>query len=241
MTQLEAINKTAEALGAALSQKHKKFCDLYLGVCRLNSSAAARKAGYSDHKEGWNILRRADVRAYIAARMAEQDDVMQPSEIAARLTLEARTVVDMDDFITVAPSERTFWVPARDHDETRELAKRKKLHVDDLDLYDLEGHYGADRISRTGDGEILLKVATVAQDVVIDWAAAKAAGAITGMATIKKNKDGSLEYRLKDPAKALEMLGRLHNMFTDKVQVSGSDGGPVQVQITRTIVQGRKE
>lgn len=58
------------------------------------------------------------------------------------------------------------------------------------------------------------------------------------MAVLKKNRDGSIEYRVKDTSKALEMLGRLHNMFTDKVQVSGADGGPVQVQITRRIVGG---
>lgn len=243
-SELPASNsqpKTADELGAALTAKQKKFADAYLGPCKLNASAAARKAGYSDHREGWVLLRTEKVKVYIAARLAEQDDVMQPSEIAARLTLEARTVVDMDEFISVAPTERTFWVPVREHEETRELAKRKKLHVDDLDLYDLEGHFGADRISRTGDGELLLRIATISQDVQIDWAAAKAAGAISGMAKLKKNRDGSIEYQVKDPTKALETLGRLHAMFTEKQQITGTDGGPVQVQITRTIVGGRHD
>jgi len=232
---------TAEELGAALTGKQRKFADLYLGRCRLNASAAAREAGYGDHRTGWDLLRHAGVKAYIAARLEEQDDVMSRSEVAARLTLEARSVVDMDAFVTVAPTERTFWVPAREHEPVRELAKRKGCHVDDLDLYDLCGHFGEDQISRTGDGEILVRVATISQDVEIDWAAAKAAGAISGMAVLKKNRDGSIEYRIKDPTKTLELLGKLHNMFTDKVQISGDGGGPVQVQITRTIVTQGKE
>ncbi|MFT2719726.1 terminase small subunit [Deinococcus sp. A31D244] len=238
MTQTNSTKSTAEELGAALTAKQKRFADAYLGPCRLNASAAAREAKYSDHREGWGLLRHAGVKAYIAARLEEQDDVMSRSEVAARLTLEARSVVDMDAFVQVAPTERTFWVPAREHEPVRELAKKKGCHVDDLDLYDLCGHFGEDQISRTGDGEMLVRVATISQDVEIDWAAAKAAGAISGMAVLKKNRDGSIEYRVKDTSKALEMLGRLHNMFTDKVQVSGADGGPVQVQITRRIVGG---
>lgn len=229
---------TAEELGAALTPKQKRFADAYLGPCRLNASAASREAKYSDHREGWGLLRHPAVKAYIAARLDEQDDVMSRSEVAARLTMEARSVVDMDAFVTVAPTERTFWVPAREHEPVRELAKKKGCHPDDLDLYDIEGHFGADQVSRTGDGEILVRVATISQDVEIDWAAAKAAGAISGMAVLKKNKDGSIEYRIKDPAKTLELLGKLHNMFTDKVQISGDGGGPVQVQITRRIVGG---
>ncbi|PJI55729.1 hypothetical protein CTI14_02290 [Methylobacterium radiotolerans] len=229
---------TAEELGAALTAKERKFADLYVGPCKLNQSAAARGAGYKDHREGWALVRRPRVKAYIAALMAENEDVMSRAEVAMRLTLEARSIVDMDDFVHVAPTERSFWVPAREHEPVRELAKSKKLHVDDLDLYDLEGHFGADHVSQTGDGEKLVKVVTISQDVEIDWAAAKAAGAISGMAVLKKNRDGSIEYRVKDNTKALEMLGRLHNMFTDKVQVSGEAGGPVQVAITRRIIGG---
>lgn len=238
MPETDTPPQTAAQLGADLSAKQKKFADAYLGPCRLNASAAARKAEYKDHREGWTLLRHPKVKAYIAARMEEQNDVMSRSEVAARLTLEARSIVDMDDFVHVAPTERSFWVPAREHEPVRELAKSKKLHVDDLDLYDLEGHFGADHVSQTGDGEKLIKVVTISQDVEIDWAAAKAAGAISGMAVLKKNRDGSIEYRVKDGTKALEMLGRLHNMFTDKVQVTGEGGGPVQVAITRRIIGG---
>lgn len=242
-TEASAEHKplTADELGAVLTPKERKFADLYVGPCKLNQSAAARGAGYKDHREGWALVRRPKVKAYIAALMAENEDVMSRSEVAMRLTLEARSVVDMDEFVHVAPTERSFWVPARDHEPVRELAKSKKLHVDDLDLYDLEGHFGADHVSQTGDGEKLIKVVTISQDVEIDWAAAKAAGAISGMAVLKKNRDGSIEYRVKDGTKALEMLGRLHNMFTDKVQVTGDANAPLQVQITRTIVQGGKE
>lgn len=238
MTQPDAKQHTAEELGAALNPRHKKFADFYLNECRLNASAAARRAGYKDHRQGWRIQRMPDVAAYIAAVMAESPDVMGAGEVAARLTIEARSTVDMDEFVTVAPTERTFWVPARDHEPVREYAKRKRVDVEDLDKYDLMNEFGASEVSETLDGEIMIKVATIRQDVVIDWAAAKAAGAISGMAVLKQNRDGSLEYRVKDPTKALQLLGQLHSMFTEKVEVGGKDGGPVQVQITRRIVGG---
>ncbi|GAA5514782.1 hypothetical protein Dcar01_03543 [Deinococcus carri] len=219
---------TAEELGAALNPRHRKFADLYLNECRLNASAAARRSGYKDHRQGWRIVRLPDVAAYIAAVMAESPDVMGAGEVAARLTIEARSTVDMDEFVTVAPTERTFWVPARQHEPVREYAKRKRVDVEDLDKYDLMNEFGASEVSETLDGEVMIKVATIAQDVVIDWAAAKAAGAISGMAVLKKNRDGSLEYRVKDPTKALQLLGQLHDMFGQRQVHQNPDGSPIK-------------
>lgn len=227
MTQPETP-KTVEQLGAALKPQHKKFADYYLNDCKLNASAAARKAGYKDHRQGWRILRMADVAAYVAALMTATPDVMSAGEVAARLTIEARNTVDLDDYTSVAPTERSFWVPALEHEPVRELAKRKACHPDDLDLYDLEGHFGAENVSRTGDQETLIRVATIEQDVIIDWAKLKEAGGMSGLAMIKKNKDGSIEYRVKDPTKALQLLGQLHDLFGQRQVHQNPDGSPIK-------------
>ncbi|AFD25815.1 terminase small subunit [Deinococcus gobiensis] len=228
MTHDAPLPPSADELGAALPPKQRRFADYYLGSTKLNQSAAALKAGYKDHREGWNLVRLPAVKAYIAARMAEAPDVMSKDEVAARLTMEARNTVDMDDFVTVAPTPRTFWVPALEHQPVKDLAKDRGLQPEDLDVYDLDSAFGADNVSRTSDGDLLIKVATIAQDVQIDWQAAKNAGAFSGLAMFKRHPDGTIEYKVKDTTKTLQLLGQLHNMFGNRQVLENPDGSPIK-------------
>jgi phage terminase small subunit len=56
-------------LAARLTLKQRKFADAWLA--EPNASRAARTAGYKDEKEGWWLLRRPAVVAYLQARIRE--------------------------------------------------------------------------------------------------------------------------------------------------------------------------
>jgi phage terminase small subunit len=43
-------------------------------------------------------------------------------------------------------------------------------------------------------------------------------------------KDGQLKFKLHDKEKALELIGKHLAMFTDKQEISGKDGGPIQFE-----------
>jgi phage terminase small subunit len=49
--------------------------------------------------------------------------------------------------------------------------------------------------------------------------------------TVRRTK-----FKLHDKARALEMLGRYHKMFTDKIEATGKDGGPIVVAGARELL-----
>jgi phage terminase small subunit len=53
---------------------------------------------------------------------------------------------------------------------------------------------------------------------------------------VNVNKDGSIthEYEIHDPQAALVHLGKYHKLFTDKTELTGKDGGPIETA-TRVI------
>jgi len=52
------------------------------------------------------------------------------------------------------------------------------------------------------------------------------------LASVKQNKDGSVELKLHDQLKALELLGRYAGAFKDIRELSGPNGGPLEVAAT---------
>ena len=85
-----------------LHPQHKKFCDEYLATHKISESA--RRAGYSEksaHVSGNRLLKRADVRSYLASRVAEQDVVQE--DLASQVIKELKDLAfaNIADFITV--------------------------------------------------------------------------------------------------------------------------------------------
>lgn len=226
-------HKTAEELGAALADKHKIFADLYL-TNGLNPVAAAVTCGYKGPKEGWRLRERPDVAAYISARLDEAG--FSKGEILRRLEYLAAS--DMRDFLKVAPSERSYWIRADQSEEVREAAKRRGTTADALDNYDISSIVGSENVAMTEDGVLMVCIRKVDAEVTIDWRGAEQAQALGRVKKLKIGKDGAVEFELHDPSRNLELLGKHHKMFTDKVELAGDGGGPVQVLITRRIVDG---
>lgn len=58
---------------------------------------------------------------------------------------------------------------------------------------------------------------------------------------VKRDKFGDVvevSMRLTDKIKALELVGKHHKLFTDKSEVTGAGGGPLETRSTQIIIQG---
>ena len=219
-----APTPTAADLGAALQPKHRQFCDTYL-TNGLNALAAAREMGYKQQGEGHRLLQREDISVYVRARLDEAG--LTTAEITRRLQYFAEG--DMRDFLTVAPSERSYWIRADQHEEVREAAKRRGTTADALDNYELAGILGSDRVAQTEDGVLMVCVREVDAEVIVDWRSAERLRALGRIKKIKIGKEGAVEFELHDPVRALELLGKAQKMFTDKVEHSGSVEGVIGI------------
>lgn len=208
---------SAESLGAKLAKKHKIFADTYL-MNGLNASAAAASLNYADFREGYRLTQREDVSSYIQARLNEAG--LTSDEIKRRL--EYFAAADMRDFLSISPTERSYWIRADQSEELREAAKRKGVSVQDLDNYDISGIVGSENVAQTEDGVLMVCVKQVDAEVTVDWRAAQKAQALGRIKKLKIGKDGAVEFELHDPVKTLELLGKAQKMFTDRTEHSGS-------------------
>jgi phage terminase small subunit len=54
---------------------------------------------------------------------------------------------------------------------------------------------------------------------------------LAAIAGIKATKEG-IEVKTNDKIKALELMGKYLGMFTDKMEVTGKDGGPIDIDLS---------
>lgn len=222
---------TLEELAEKLQVKHRQLVELYLQN-GLNISAAARVVGYRNPTEGHRIMRRPEVMAYRNALLAER----QLSKDAILAKLEYLSEASMATFVRIAPTERSYWVRATEHEEVREFAKKRGVLPNGLDERDLSGMFGSDRVAQTEDGVLMVQIGVVEAEPIVDWRAAEQQQALGHIKKLKIAKNGTIEFELHDPVKPLELAGKAQKMFTDRVEMSGNGGGPVQVLVTRRIV-----
>ncbi|NIQ88802.1 MAG: terminase small subunit [Deltaproteobacteria bacterium] len=69
----------------------------------------------------------------------------------------------------------------------------------------------------------------------IDWEAVQANGELVKRITHRKGQSSQIE--LHDAQAALEKIGRVHGIFVDKKQISGPDGGPLEIGIKEVLVE----
>ena len=209
------------------------FADLYLAN-GLHAQAAAKALDYKNEREGYRLLDREDIKAYVKARLDELG--FTTDQIRSRLEYFARG--DMRDFLSIAPTERSYWVRAEDSKLVQEAAKKRGVEAEAMDEYDLAGIVGTDRVAQTQDGVLMVCEREIASEVQFNWRGAEQAQALGRIKKLKVGNDGSVDFELHDPTRSLELLGKAQKMFTDRTELTGADGQPLQVNITRRVIGG---
>lgn len=90
---------------------------------------------------------------------------------------------------------------------------------------------GFDEDMAEDTGEVRISVANFVALVPSDQIDAETAAAIS---EISQTKDGALKVKLHDKRAALVDLGRHLGMFKDKVEVTGKDGGAIEIDQVRS-------
>ncbi|MFD3165466.1 terminase small subunit [Herpetosiphon sp. NSE202] len=184
----------------ALTAKQRRFVDEYL--VDFNATQAAIRAGHSQRSAasiGSENLRKPEIQAEINRRL---DSIMPRAEILGRLAQQARST--MQDFFFIGMEERTI------------EKRRIQISVDDK--------------GRQGQEVILEETEEKAMRPAVYLSLVKAQN-LGKMHLIKKYSTGpkgeSIElYNAQD---ALTTLGKYHAMWVDRAEVTGEDGGPIEI------------
>lgn len=224
MTPPNVPQPTAEELGAALSPKHRQLAEAYLQT--FSVAAAGRLLGYSDRQNAHRAWKRDDVQAYIQARMASA--CMPADEVLARLSSYAR--VTGDQFTTEEEYEIPVFEP-RPLQEKIDLLEAKvgqlmridpellKRRIEDtqLEIAGLEVE-----LALNPDATYQKQVGTETRTrIVPSLEAAAENGVLFALESIEHGPNG-LKWKRTSSVEALQLIGKHHKLFTEKVEHSGS-------------------
>jgi phage terminase small subunit len=208
---LESPPDPAE-LRKLLTAKEKTFADFYLGEAQMNATRAAKLAGYTGNQStmtsaGYKIIRRPHVKAYIDAVMDEV--AMSARENLARLASIARGSIDdvlADDDEGKNPNIIIFDLAKARANGSIHLVKKIKTK----------------RMVREKKTEIVDLPESVPSDVqdILDEL-----GAAGMMSTEILTEE--VEFELYSATEALELLGKHHKLFTQKIDATIDDGADV--------------
>lgn len=228
-----------------LNAKQAQFVREYL--IDLNATQAAKRAGYSDataYSQGQRLLKDAEVAASLEIAMAKRagrteitaDNVLRelwaigqanPNELIAFRRGCCRYCFGKDHRHQETQGERerrhTTWVENRD-------AAPDPLKSTKFAVFDDLGGIGFNALSEPnpdcpecfgeGIGEAVAKDTRKLSPT-----------ALSLYAGVKVTKDG-LEVKMHDKVAALTKVGQHLGMFTEKHEIAGADGGPVQHEVT---------
>jgi phage terminase small subunit len=187
-----------------LNDKQRLFIAHYVQC--WNATEAARKAGYSEktaNEQGARLLANVSIRAEIDQRLA---DIMPKGEILYRLAEQARGTIE--DFFRI---------------EEEDVVVERTVTVEELNDDPEEKPRIIERtvVSTTAKRPV----------VIMDLKRAKSLGAMHLLKKYKKGRDGE-SIELHDPQAALVQLGKYHGLWIERQEVTGKDGGPVEVSVS---------
>jgi phage terminase small subunit len=222
-----------------LTPKQKMFVKEYL--VDLNATQAALRAGYSEktaYRTGADNLIKPQIREAIQQAMQKRE---QRTEITADAVLQRWwdiATADPNDIIHMRRvccrhcygiDHEYQWRDAKEYRQAVSLAKKvaKESGTEPVIPSDIGG-YEFDRLAKPnpdcpycrGEGSPELHV----EDTRDLGSKAKLL-----YAGIKQTQAG-IEVKLQDQAKALENVARHLGMFTERVEHTGKDGGPITVK-----------
>lgn len=184
----------------ALTAKQRLFVDEYL--VDFNATQAAIRAKYSARSAasvGSENLRKPEIQAEINRRL---DSIMPRAEILGRLAQQARAT--MQDFFFIGMEERTI--------------EKRRIVVSS---------------SRNEDGNI---------ETILEETEEKAMRPAVYLSLVKAQNLGKMhlikKYSLGPKGESIELynaqdalttLGKYHAMWVDRAEVTGEDGGPIEI------------
>jgi phage terminase small subunit len=187
--------------GRGLTPKQQLFVEAYLGRAKANGTEAARLAGYrgsdaSLAQIAHENLRKLEIAKRVAARLEEVKAAMAAEEVLATITDHARGT--MDDFFDIVEVES----------KVKAKVKKDPARCDDVDSPADEYEEIPPPIRRNYP--------------VLNLQKAKDRGKLHLVRKISFNQFGPT-LELYSSQSALELLGRHHKLFTDKVEIDGPD------------------
>ena len=215
-----------------LTPKQARFVQEY--CVDYNGTQAAVRAGYSENtaaEQSYDLLRKPQIRKAIADRMvaaakaAGVDATLVISELYDLVTSDprelCRTEIDSCRYCYGIGHEYQWTQP--EYTEALEEALRTGKPAPGL-----KGGFGFDPRKEPlpecpgchGRG---------VPTVIFTASRKLSRGAAKLLSSIKQAKDGSIETKLRDQDKALELLGRVCGVFRDRQEFSGPNGTPLQV------------
>lgn len=231
----------------ALTAKQKQFVNEYL--VDLNATRAYKAAGYSVRSdnaagvEGHKLLKNPKIAEKIREAMEKRE---QRTEITQDMVLQRWWAI-----ATADPNELTHlrrlccrhcfgigheyqWIDEREYNTAVELAiEEAKARDKEPQIPSDAGGFGFDRSLRPhpkcpkckGEGRPELHVADTKE--VSAQARALYAGA--------KHTQAGVEIKMHDQVKALEIVTRHLGMLRDKVELTGDEGGPINIIFSNKI------
>jgi len=215
---------TAEELGAALTGKQLALAEAYLET--FSPAVAGRMAKYENRSNATRALKHKKVQAYLSARMA--DRCMPANEVLARLSSYARVTGDL------LTKEEEYEVPVFEARPLREKIDALQARVGALNNIDpglLKNRIEATQ-AEIAELEVQLalepgatyqkQVGTETRTRIIpSLEAAAENGVLFAVDGLEYTQHG-LKWKRVDSVKALELIGKHHKLFTEKVEHSGT-------------------
>lgn len=208
----------------------------------LNAAQAAIRAGYSEktaRQQAHRLLERDDVQKLIQKEMQKRE---QRTEITADMVLQRWW-----DIATADPNEiihlrrvccrncygiehQYQWRDKEEYSQAVQTAIRAAEAEEKEPLIPSNaGGYGFDRLLRPHPNCPYCRGEGISELHVEDTRDLGPKAALL-YAGIKQTQAG-IEIKMQDQGKALENVARHLGMFTDRVEHTGKDGGPIQTEI----------
>lgn len=173
----------------------------------------------------------AFVREYLIDLNATQAAIRAGYSAATAYSQGQRLLKDVEVAAAIekAMAERSMRTNITQDQVVRELARIGFVDIRKVVTW-TNGSAGFDEDEAEETGEVRISVANFVMLTPSDEIDAETAAAIS---EISQTKDGALKVKLHDKRAALVDLGRHLGMFKDKVEVTGKDGGAIEIDQVR--------
>lgn len=173
----------------------------------------------------------AFVREYLIDLNATQAAIRAGYSAATAYSQGQRLLKDVEISAAIekAMAERSMRTNITQDQVVRELARIGFVDIRKVVTW-TNGATGFDEDEAEETGEVRISVANFVMLTPSDEIDAETAAAIS---EISQTKDGALKVKLHDKRAALVDLGRHLGMFKDKVEVTGKDGGAIEIDQVR--------